>query len=162
MVRQWSLPNYFALKTQPVLRRCFFLAAGNKKKFQRENATATAYDANEYPSTRRLVEDGMTTGLTNTLVACGFSDLYLVFARKQCILSLVLRHKCCPALLCHIDSRFFVPLEQSRTALLGCRLAVSRLREAAHIGNYKCLNFTIHFIMQCIGVFNSNLSKDCL
>ena len=27
--------------------------------------------------------------------------------------------------------RFFLPLEQSRTALLGCRLAVSRLPEAA-------------------------------
>ena len=33
--------------------------------------------------------------------------------------------------LCYIDSRFFLPLEQSRTALLGCRLAVSRLPEAA-------------------------------
>ena len=33
--------------------------------------------------------------------------------------------------LCYIDSRFFVPLEQSRTALLGCLLAASRLREAA-------------------------------
>ena len=33
--------------------------------------------------------------------------------------------------LCYIDSRFFLPLEQSRTALLGCRLAASRLREAA-------------------------------
>ena len=28
--------------------------------------------------------------------------------------------------LCYIDSRFFLPLEQSRTALLGCRLASSR------------------------------------
>ena len=33
--------------------------------------------------------------------------------------------------LCYIDSRFFLPLKQSRTALLGCRLAASRLREAA-------------------------------
>ena len=33
--------------------------------------------------------------------------------------------------LCYIDSRFFLPLEQSRTALLGSRLAASRLREAA-------------------------------
>ena len=30
--------------------------------------------------------------------------------------------------LCYIDSRFFLLLEQSRTALLGCRLAASRLR----------------------------------
>ena len=33
--------------------------------------------------------------------------------------------------LCYIDLTFFMPLEQSRTALLGCRLAASRLREAA-------------------------------
>ena len=33
--------------------------------------------------------------------------------------------------LCCIDSRFFLPLEQSRTVLLGCHLAASVLREAA-------------------------------
>ena len=33
--------------------------------------------------------------------------------------------------LCYIDSRFFLPLEQSRMALLGLCLAASRLREAA-------------------------------
>ena len=33
--------------------------------------------------------------------------------------------------LCYIDSRFFLPLEQSRMALLGFRLAASRLREDA-------------------------------
>ena len=33
--------------------------------------------------------------------------------------------------LCCIDSRFFLPLEQSHTVLLGCRLAASVLREAA-------------------------------
>ena len=33
--------------------------------------------------------------------------------------------------LCYIDSRFFLPLEQSRTALLGYRLAATRLRESA-------------------------------
>ena len=50
-----------------------------------------AYDANE--STRRLVEGGMSTGLTNTHTVRGFSDLYHVFARKQCILCSALRHK---------------------------------------------------------------------
>ena len=43
-----------------------------------------AYDANE--STRRLFEDEMSTGPTNTRTARGFSVLYHVFARKQCIL----------------------------------------------------------------------------
>ena len=52
-----------------------------------------AYDANEgNESTRRLVEDGKNTRLTNTHTARGVSVLYHVFARKQCILS-ALRHK---------------------------------------------------------------------
>ena len=50
-----------------------------------------AYVANE--STRRLVEDGMSTELTNTHTARGFSALYHVFARKQRILCSALRHK---------------------------------------------------------------------
>ena len=47
--------------------------------------------ANE--STRRLVEHGMSKGLTNTHTARGFSALYHVFPRKQCILYSALRHK---------------------------------------------------------------------
>ena len=39
----------------------------------------------------RLVKDGITTELTNTHTARGFSVLHHVFARKQCA---VLRHKC--------------------------------------------------------------------
>ena len=50
-----------------------------------------AHDANE--STRRLVEDGMSSELTNTETARGFSVRYHVFARKQCILGSALRHK---------------------------------------------------------------------
>ena len=53
-----------------------------------------AYDANDTnESTRRLVEDGMSTGLTNTRTARGFSVLYHVFTRKQCILCSALLHK---------------------------------------------------------------------
>ena len=40
--------------------------------------------------------------------------------------------------LCYIDSRFFLRLEQSRTALLGSRLAASRLREAARWQWFRC------------------------
>ena len=92
MLRQRSLPKYFASKAKWILRRYyFFLAAGNKK-FQRVNATRLyVYDANE--STRRLVEDGMSTGFTNTRTARGFSVMYHVFARKQCIVCSALRHK---------------------------------------------------------------------
>ena len=47
--------------------------------------------ANE--STRRLVEDGMSTGLINTHTARGLSVLYHLFARKQCLLCSSSRHK---------------------------------------------------------------------
>ena len=89
-----------------------------------------AYVANEF--TRRLVEDRMSTGLTNTRTALGFFVLYHVFARKRCILCSALRHKIYLIyLLLHRFEIHFV-LELSRTALLGCCLAASRLRKAAH------------------------------
>ena len=72
----------------------------------------------------------MNAGLKDTHTARGFSDMWHVFARKQCILCPVLCHGRL-TILCYIDPRFFLPLEQSRTALLGCRLAASGLREAA-------------------------------
>ena len=52
-----------------------------------------AYYANKYPPDDwlRLVKDGMSTGLTNTHTALGFSDLYHLFARKRCILCSALR-----------------------------------------------------------------------
>ena len=74
-----------------------------------------AYDANE--STRQLVEDGMSTKLTNTHTVCGFSVVSRV--RSKTMHSRLLRFE------------IFSALELSRTALLGCRLAASRLREAA-------------------------------
>ena len=49
-----------------------------------------AYVANE--STQRLVEDKMSTGLTNTHTARRFSVLYHLFARKQCILRSALHY----------------------------------------------------------------------
>ena len=44
--------------------------------------------------------------------------------------------------LCYIDSRFFLPLEQSRTALFGCRLAVSHLCKAACWQLRVCIYYT--------------------
>ena len=81
-------------------------------------------DANE--SSRQLVEDGITT---RTCMARGFSVLRHVFAREQCILCSGLRHKSYLTLLYVTPSCY--TLELSRTALLGCRLAASRLRVAA-------------------------------
>ena len=70
MARRWSLPNYFPSNTQSILRRCFFLAAGNKK-FQRPNRTAIAYDANEYPPDDWL-KTGWARDSQNTHTARGF------------------------------------------------------------------------------------------
>ena len=65
-----------------------------------------AYDANDAnESTRRLVKDGMSTGLTNKDTAHGFSVLYQVFGRKQCSLCSALRHKSYLTL----PSRFTLP-----------------------------------------------------
>ena len=57
MVRGRSLLNYFASKTQSILRRCFFLATGNKKNSSSGTATAIAYNLNEYPA-----DDWLETG----------------------------------------------------------------------------------------------------
>ena len=60
-------------------------------------------------------QDGMSTGLTNTHTARGslenngFSLLYYIMVALH-------------SSMLHRDSRFFLPLEQSRTALLDCRL----------------------------------------
>ena len=70
-----------------------------------------------YPS-----DDWLKTGWARN-TASRFSVLYHVFARKKCMLcSVWLRHK-----------NYFtsIPLELSRAALLGFRLAAFRLREAA-------------------------------
>ena len=64
-------------------------------------------------STLRLVEDGMSAGLTNKKKASEYSVLYHVFARKQCYLCSALRHKSYLTLpntaLCYIASRFTLP-----------------------------------------------------
>ena len=94
-----------------------------------------AYDANE--STRRLVEDGMSTGLTNTQTARGFSVLYHAFARKQYILGSTLRHKSYLTLLYYvasIDWKFFsavVTIAHDSIRLLPRSLASSRGRTLA-------------------------------
>ena len=68
-------------------------------------------------------------GLTNTHTTHGFSDLYKVFARKQCILCPALRNGCLTLLYVTLIQDFFLPLEQSRKALLASAL---QPHEAAH------------------------------
>ena len=82
-----------------------------------------AYVANE--STRRLVEDGMSAGLTNTHTARGFSVLHYVI--KVTLLYLMLH-------------RFEIhsALELSGTALLGCSLAINKkLKEHLNLLGFK-------------------------
>ena len=74
-----------------------------------------AYVANE--STRRLVEDGMSTGLTNTHTASGFNNAFSVL---HYVIKLTLHY----LMLHHFE--IHSALELSGTALLGCRLAASR------------------------------------
>ena len=53
-------------------------------------------------------------------------------------------------ILCYIDSRFFLPLEQSRTALLGCRLVFARLLA----GNKSTRNVTKYSLNRaCVLLF---------
>ena len=129
MLRRRSLPNYFASKTQSIFRRCFFLASGNKK-FQRANATVIAYDANEYPPDDCLktgwARDSQTrTRLVDSLICitCWLENNELSVLHYVINVAYITE--------CYIDSRFFLPLVQSRLAPLGCRLGASRLREAA-------------------------------
>lgn len=95
MVRSWSLPNYLASNTKYILRHYYFvLAAGNEKILTGKCDSYTrTMDIMQNESTWRLVDDGMSKGLTNTHTDRGFSALYYVFARKQCILSSALLHK---------------------------------------------------------------------
>ena len=65
----------------------------------------------------------VSTGLTNTHTARGFSVPYHVSARKQCILCSALRHKSYLTLLYLHRFEVHSSLELSRTALLGYSLS---------------------------------------
>ena len=98
------------------------------KKSQPANAQPYAYAANankagwtrDSQARPRLVDSPFC--ITCSLENNAFSVLHYV-------ISVALHHS--NITLCDIDSWFFLPLEQSRTALLGCRLAALRRREAA-------------------------------
>ena len=82
-------------------------------------------------STRRLVEDGMSTGLTNTHTASGFSVLYHMFARKQYILCSALLHKSYLTLPYVTSLRDLFCLGTFAHSFIACHLAAARLREAS-------------------------------
>ena len=102
----------------------FFLAASNKK-FQRANATYIAREGSDPP------DDWLKTGWARDSHG-SWILLSLSSVRSKTMHFLSCITSWLPNItLCYIDSRFFLPLEQSRAALLGCRLPASRLREAA-------------------------------
>ena len=109
------------------MRLCYFSLGQTIKNSSGQMRQPFACDANE--STRRLVEGGMSTRLTNMPTARGFFVLYHVFITlKQCILCSVLRDKSYLTLPCVNRFKIFSALELSCKALFGCRLAPSRLR----------------------------------
>ena len=94
-------------------------------------------------SARRLVEDGMSTGLTKKKKVREYSVLCHVFARKQCILCSGLRHKSYLTLtktaLCYMASSFIL-LGIFAHALLGCRLAALRRSRGCSMAIMTFLN----------------------
>ena len=97
----------------------FFLAACNKKI---QRGKCDRYRVGWKWSTRRLVEDGMSTWLTNTRTTRGFSDLCHV-TNSQCILCAALRYGCLTLLYVISIQVFFCPWNnRARLYILGCRL----------------------------------------
>ena len=90
-------------------------------------------------------------GTQNMHTAHGFSDLYHVFAWNQCILGPALRHGCLTLLICYIDLRFFLALEQSRMALLGGCLAASRNYVHLWVGSLYVLQGKLIWFISWIG-----------
>jgi len=107
-----------------------FLSLKTLKNSSRQMRQLYAYVA--IKSTRRLVEDGMSTGLTNTHTARGFSVLYHMFARKQYILCSALLHKSYLKLpyVASLRDCSFCPGTFAHS-FIACRLAAARLREAS-------------------------------
>ena len=101
----------------------------------------------------------MSTGLTNTHIARGFSDLYHAFARKQCILCPVLRHVCIillhrfeifssPGTIAHCSIR--LP-PRSLASSRGCSLATKYFYYKICIHNISLHNLCVQNI--CIDNF---------
>ena len=90
-----------------------------------------ANDANEY--TRLLVEGGISTGLSNTHTTRLMDSLLCITCSLENNAFSVLHNvrKVILHYLCYIARRFEIHSALELSALLGCRLAALRLREAA-------------------------------
>ena len=129
MVRQWSLPNYFASKTKNFAALLFFLGHAIKNSSGQMRQIS-----------RRMEMIHPTIGWRRDehrphKHAHGSWILWSVWpVRSKTMHSLSCITSWLPYItLRYIDARFFLALKQSRTALLVCRLAASRLRETARL-----------------------------
>ena len=127
MVRQWSLPNYFASKTKNFAALLFFLGHAIKNSSGQMRQISRRMEIIHPKIGWRRDEHGTHKHAHGSWILWSVSRV-----RSKTLSSLSCITSWLPYItLCYIDSRFFLPLEQSRTALLGCRLAASRLREPA-------------------------------
>ena len=128
MVRQWSLPYYFASKTQKISLRCNFSQPHAMKNSSGQMRQISRRMETIHPTIGwRRDEHGTHKHAHGSWILWSVSRV-----RSKTMHSLSCITSWLPyTTLCYIASRFFLPLEQSRTALLGCRLAASRLRETA-------------------------------
>ena len=129
MVRQWSFPNNFASKTQKFRCVIMFLSGMEWKINSSGQMRQISRRMEMIHPTIGWKRDGRETHKYGH----GSRILWSVSrVRSKTMHSLSCIMSWLPYVtLCYIDSRFFLPREQSRTALLVCHLAASRLREAA-------------------------------
>ena len=127
MVRQWSLPNYFASKTKNFAALLFFLGHAIKNSSGQMRQISRRMEMIHPTIGWRRDEHGTQKHAHDSWILWSVSRV-----RSKTMHSLSCITSWLPYItLCYIDSRFFLPLEQSCTALLGFHLAALRLREAA-------------------------------
>ena len=169
MVCQWSLPNYFASKTKNLAALLFFFSSIQRKI---PAGKCDGYRVRWKWSTWRLVEDGMSMGLTNTHTARGFSDLYHMFTRKQCILCPALRHGCLTLLYVTLTRDFFYPWNNrpnSSYKILLCFVIIIPITGALrkdhakfHAKNNDYCYTEIHFNIEENAYLQWNSTRQCL
>ena len=132
MVRQWSLPNYFASKIKKISLRYYFswrhaikISSGQTPQVSRR--TEMIHPTIHPTIGWRRDEHGTQKHAHDSWILWSVSRVRSKTMHSLSCITSWLSY----ITLCYIDSRFFLPLEQSHTALLGCQLAASRPRKAA-------------------------------
>ena len=132
--------------TQNFAALLFFLAACNKNSHW-ANTTDIAQDGNDPPDD--WLKTGLSTGVTNTHTARGFSYMYHVFARKQCMLCSALRHVCLRLLYVTSIRDFFCPWNNLKRLYQDTAASQPRVFPRLLVGNKPSIRFIftyVHFI----------------